>query len=70
MLSLICGVAAYIVTFALMTFCYRYLRARHDAKRDSSSKHKPKEKSRFNLDRFCFLLLCVALTFGKAVTRT
>lgn len=68
MLSLICGVAAYIVTFALMMFCYRYLKARRSAKRSSSATHKPKEKTRFNSDKFCFLL-CAALAFGKAATR-
>jgi hypothetical protein len=69
MVSLICGVAAYTVTFALMMFCLRYLKARRNAKRGSPPTRKPKEKSRFNSDRFCFLLLCVALAFGKAATR-
>ena len=69
MLSLICGVTAYVVTFALMTFCYRYLKARQRTKRNPSSTRKSKEKNRFDLDRFCFLLLCVALAFGKAATR-
>lgn len=69
MLSMLCGVVAYIVTFALMTFCYRYLKARQDAKRDSSSTRKPKEKTRFDSDSFCFLLLCVALAFWQAAAR-
>ncbi len=69
MLSLLCGVATYIVTFALMMFCHRYLKARRNAKRGSSPTRRPKEKTRFDSDRFCFLLLCVALAFGKAATR-
>lgn len=69
MLSLLCGVAAYIVMFALLTFCCRYLKARRNAKRGLSPTRKPKEKPRFNSDRFCFLLLCVALAFGKEVIR-
>lgn len=68
MLSLLCGVAAYIVTFVLLTFCYRRLKARLDSKRGYSPTRKQKEK-KFNSKEFCFLLLCVALAFGKAATR-
>ncbi|GGG77744.1 hypothetical protein GCM10011585_21090 [Edaphobacter dinghuensis] len=69
MLSVLCGVAVYIVTFALLTFCYRRLKARLDAKRGYSSEREQKEKSRFNSKEFCFLLLCVALAFGRAAAR-
>jgi predicted secreted protein len=34
MVSLVCGVAAYIVTFALALFCVRHLQVRRNAKED------------------------------------
>lgn len=69
MVSLVCGVAAYIVTFALITFCVRFLQARRKAKRGPSAIPGPKEKTKFNSDNFWLLLFCAALAYGRAVAR-
>lgn len=69
MVSLVCGVAAYIVTFALIMFCARSLQARRKAKRGYSTTPKSKEKTKFNSDNFWLLLFCAVLACGKAVAR-
>lgn len=67
MVNMLCGFAIDIVIFAVITFCYRYRKARQRAKRSSSQ--SPKEETKFKSDRFCFLLLCASLAFGIAATR-
>jgi hypothetical protein len=69
MLSLILGVAAYIVTFALATFCYHSLKARRNAKRGSSITGQRKQKKNIHSDRLTPLFLCLALALGEAATR-
>lgn len=69
MVSLVCGVAAYIVTFVVVTFCVRYLQARRKAKRGPSQTPRPKEKTKFNSGNFWLLLFCAALACGKVVAR-
>lgn len=70
MVSLVCGVAAYIVTFALATFCVRYLQGRRNAERGLSQTPRPKEKTRFNSYNFWLLLFSAALACGMAAARS
>lgn len=69
MVSLVCGVAAYIVTFSLAALCLRYLQARRNARRGPSPTPRPEEKTKFNSDNFWLILLCAALACGKAAAR-
>jgi Na+/H+ antiporter NhaD/arsenite permease-like protein len=61
MLSLLCGVAAYTITFAFLLFCYRRFKARQNAKRETSAKGTPQRSIKANSEKLCFVLLFVML---------
>lgn len=67
MLSLLYGVAAYVVTFTLLLGGYHYLRNRRLAKRGSAPACKPKKKTKSSSDRACQILLAAALTSFEVV---
>lgn len=68
MLSLLCGVAAYVVTFILLLGGYHYLRNRRLAKRGSAPDCELKKKTKSGSDHACQILLAAALTsFGVVV---
>jgi multisubunit Na+/H+ antiporter MnhB subunit len=61
MLSLLCGVVAYTMTFVLITFCYRRFKAKRNAKRGSSATRKLEETE--NSNTFFLFLLSTTLAF-------